>query len=70
MEEWLAAGYHQDSFRSSSVAIATNSSQTEPADTPRSALFHFLAGITVFSGLNKRKAMLKIVFFTYNIKYL
>ena len=32
------------SFCSSSVATATHSSQTEPADTPRSALFRFLTG--------------------------
>ena len=41
-------GVPSGSFCSSSVALATNSSQTEPADTPRSVLFRFLARITVF----------------------
>ena len=38
-------GLSSDSFYSSSIAEAMNSSQTESADSPRSAIPYFLAGI-------------------------
>jgi len=43
--EPAGCGASSGSFCSSSVANATNSSQTEPAEAPRSADSHFLAGV-------------------------